>query len=489
MAEANDARIDAPKENQPKGDSPTQNIDRIDLFRSEKKEAPAGAASGDTVGLKNNTEAGFLDFSQNDPFATADSDNDLTRGAKNGKKSAPKEFSAAKPESKSDVKSDAKSEVKADAKPGEKAAEEPFTVLNDSSKLDPNKPSVLFLDDFNKKKPFLDSDPKDKSLVISQTSEIALNGVASTTDKGTKRQTETGFTHGEFSARLAEENGFNAIRAQLNTSDSDGIPDFSKPLNGIADQVDSGKLKLGKGDVVNVSMGGVDLPFGQINQLLGSNKDNTITPENVKNPETQKDILERLGKVADDPSQPQAVRNWSKIQVDTNKAIQRLQGQGVEVLHSAANEGKDTLSLEFLSANHELASADSKTGKTDAFAPEHSKTTQANGVYPIRFQPGTEMGGGREGKYTVEGTNVKFRGEEFGNLNMQQTVSVSGKAMDSDAAVKDVFEKKFGRENPPRNNENGYLVAVAAGNSFANIDYLAKQRERLAETKRTANAQ
>ncbi|MFA6556258.1 MAG: hypothetical protein WCT03_07510, partial [Candidatus Obscuribacterales bacterium] len=436
MAEANDARIDAPKENQPKGDSPTQNIDRIDLFRSEKKEASAGAASGDTVGLKNNTDAGFLDFSQNDPFAAADSDNgDLTRGAKNSKKSAPKESSTAKPESKSDAKSEAKPGAKAEDKP----AEEPFKVLNDTSNLDPNKPTVLFLDDFRKDSIEKKNDPKGTGKVETQGSEIALNNVT-TNGKGVTKHTETGFTHGEFSARLAEENDFNAIRAQLNTSDSDGIPDFSKPLNGIADQIDSGKLKLGKGDVVNVSMGGVDLPFGQINQLLGSNKDNTITPENVKNPETQKDILERLGKVADDPSQPQVVRDWSKIQVDTNKAIQRLQGQGVEVLHSAANEGKDTLSLEFLSANHELASADSKTGKTDAFAPEHSKTTQANGVYPIRFQPGTEMGGGREGKYTVEGTNVKFRGEEFGNLNMQQTVSVSGRAMDSDAAVKDVFE-------------------------------------------------
>lgn len=488
MAEANDARIDAPKENQPKGDSPTQNIDRIDLFRSEKKEAPAGAASGDTVGLKNNTEAGFLDFSQNDPFADADSDNDLTRGAKNSKKSAPKESSAAKPESKSDVKSDAKSETKPGAKAEEKPAEEPFKVLNDTSKLDPNKPTVLFLDDFRKDGIGMKNDPKGKGIVVTQGSEIALNNVT-TNGIGVTKHTETGFTHGEFSARLAEANGFNAIRAQqtdMNVTSTSGI---SKSMTAIADQVDSGKLKLGKGDVINVSLGYNDPSFSELNKFLGSDKDNTITPENVKNPETQKDILDRLGKVADDPNRSQADRDFSKTMVNTNQAIQRLQGKGIEVLHSAANEGKDTISLEFLSANHELTSTDAKTGKIDAFAPEHAKTTQANGVFPIRFQPGTEMGSGREGKYTVEGTNVKFRGEEFGNLNMQQTVSVAGDTIQSDAKVKDIFEKTFGRENPPRNNENGYLVAVAAGNSFANIDYLSKQRERLAETKRTANAQ
>lgn len=103
-----------------------------------------------------------------------------------------------------------------------------------------------------------------------------------------KKQTETGFTHGEFSARLAEANGFNAIRVQQNGMEGKEISDFSKSLNGIADQIDSGKLKLGKGDVINVNLGQLDPSFEQINKLLGSNKDNTITPENVKNPETQK---------------------------------------------------------------------------------------------------------------------------------------------------------------------------------------------------------
>jgi hypothetical protein len=495
MAAATDARIDAPQENLPKGEAPTQHIDRIELFKSEKHENFTNSSSNNSpnsslksesgVGLKDNNSPAVLDFAQNDPFAKAEQSTeadegvaDITRGLKTGKKKSHKEANPDKQESKSDAKPVTDS--------SQKPTEEPFKILNDTSKLDPNKPTVLFLDEFRKSAPSLRSDPKDKSLVVSQGTEIAVNDVSTAPNQGVKKQTETGFTHGEFSARLAEANGFNAIRVQQNGMEDKGITDFSKSLNGIADQIDSGKLKLGKGDVINVSLGQLDPSFEQINKLLGSDKDNTITPENVKNPKTQKDILDRLGKVAADPNQHQVLRDWSKILVETNQAIQRLQGKGIEVLHSAANEGKDTFSLEFLSANHELASAEPTTGKPDSFAPEHSRTTPANGVYPIRFQPGTEMGGGREGKYTVEGTGVTFRGEEFGNLNMQQTVSIAGQTIHSDAKAKEIFEKNIGRQSPPRNNDNGYLVAVAAGNSFANIDFLAKNRERLLQQKLAA---
>lgn len=476
-------RVEAPQETGAKGDVATQHIDRVALLKSDRPDGSQAAATppSDGVGLKNSKEPATLDFTQNDPLAklgqprseaSGDDSHDVTRGVKTDKKHNPKEAAPDKPES------------KPVAGGAEKPPEAPFTVLNDTSKLDPKKPTVLFLDDFRKDAPGLHQDPKDKSLIISQSTEIAVNEVTTDKDKGLKEQRETGFTHGEFSARMAEENGFNAIRVQQNGLDGKGIVDFSKSLNGIADQIDSGKLKMGKGDVVNVSMGEVDPSFEQVNRLLRSTPQNTITPENVKNPEVQKDILDRLAKSADDPSQPQVLRDWSKILLDTNKAVQRLQGQGVEVLHAAANNGKDSFSLDFLSANKELVSADPKTGKLDNFAAEHGRATPANGVYPIRFQPGPEQGGGRDGKYTVEGAGITFRGSEFGSLNMQQSVSVSGRAIASEEKVNQIFADKIGREAPPRNNENGYLVAVAAGDSFANIDYLAKNRERLAAMKR-----
>ncbi|MBP9089753.1 hypothetical protein KBI23_01905 [bacterium] len=176
MAAATDARIDAQQENLPKGDAPTQHIDRIELFRSEKKEGSSDNSpnsssrssfqSGDNVGLKNNNSPAVLDFAQNDPFAKVESvagtdgdEADVTRGLKTGKKRPPKETSPEKSENKPESKSDAKSEPKSDVKPGtdskQKPTEEPFKVLNDTSKLDPNKPTVLFLDEFRKSAPSL----------------------------------------------------------------------------------------------------------------------------------------------------------------------------------------------------------------------------------------------------------------------------------------------------------------------------------------------
>jgi hypothetical protein len=97
------------------------------------------------------------------------------------------------------------------------------------------------------------------------------------------------------------------------------------------------------------------------------------------------------------------------------------------------------------------------------------------------------MGGGREGKYTVDGTGVTFGGEEFGNLNLKETVKVGELTTSSQAKLQSFYAETIGRDAPPRVNENGHLVAIAAGNSFDNVDYLARQHDRLVELKRSAN--
>jgi hypothetical protein len=486
--QASDSRTDAPSERQQPRDNPTQHIDRMELMKSDRPQS-ASTSAKDNVGLKGNTDNAVLDFGHNDPLAkfAADDAHGGTRGLKSADKHS-KSHDAA-PE-KPGQKPNSETGDKPGDKPGEKSGDntkaDPYKLLDDPSKADPNKPTVLFLDDFKNEAPGLSNNNKDKSLVISQNTEIAVNKVNGTTENGTKKETETGFTHGDFSARMAEKNGFNAIRAQQTGIDdrNKGLTPFAESLNKVADQVDAGQLKMGKGDVVNVSAGNIDLSFDQVNTLLHSNKDNMVTPENVNKPEVQKDILNRLDANTKNPDENPALKQFSQRLLDTNNAIQRLQDKGIEVIHSGANDGKDTFSLEFMKANKEFASTDPATGKLDSFSPEHSNTTPANGVYPIRFQPGTEMGGGREGKYTVEGTGVTFGGEEFGNLNMQRTVSIADKTATGDEGVKYIYQNDIGREAPPRNNENGYLVAVAAGNSFANVDYLAREHDRLAQLKR-----
>ncbi|MGD9681294.1 MAG: hypothetical protein AB7W16_08920 [Candidatus Obscuribacterales bacterium] len=473
---AGESRIESAPRHAETGDAGRhiEHIDRLELFKSDRSGLQPQQASA----RPDRTDPEVLDFSQNDPlagFAALDSgvtSGDLTRGVK-GKARA------------SETGDKSAGENTTGKTPGETA--EPFKILDDTSNLDPNKPTVLFLDQFNSPHAGqLFSDPATHKLTIATRTEIPVNQVAGKTEQGTPLLSETGFTHGEFSARMAKENGFNAVRVQQELKEGE-LTDFSKSLNGIADMVDSGKLNLGKGDVINVSLGNGDLDFTQLNTLLGSTRDNQITPENIGNPEVQNDILTRLDGVAKDPKVAPTIREWARNSVESNKAIERLQAKGIEVVHAAANTGPGSVSIEFLKANHELSSVDPTTGKPDKFTTVHGHTTEANGVLPIRFQPGTELGGQREGKYTVEGTGVTFRGSEFGNLNMQETVAVGGDNVPrDDASLKEAFEK-IGREAPPRNNENGFLVAVASGNSFANVQFLASQRERLAAMKKASH--
>lgn len=517
-----ESRVEAQPRHAESGENKVDSIDRIALLQSEVGRSRSGAA--DDARGKSKDEPSVLDFGQNDPLAkfapfqpsqgevrqpgadanrdlvtALDGEYDLTRGAKARQKSGVKDDGGA-PKDKAPVKAEDPAAEKSAGKDGapdaaasdaaKKASAEPFSILGDTKSLDPKKPTAVFLDNF--KSPFsgdLFRDKKTNKLTVSSRTEFALNTVATVSETGVPHLSETGFTHGEVSARLAERNGFNAVRLQLNDTPA-GFADFSKHLNGIADLVDSGKLKLGKGDVVNASVGNNDPTFDDVNTILGSNDSNRITPENISDPKVQKDLLGRLDKLATDEKQSPEVRDWARIMVDTNKAIERLQGQGIEVVHAAANTGPGTVSLEFLRANHELSSFDPKTGKVDKFATDHRHVTQGDGVLPIRFRPGTEVGGQREGKYTVEGTGITFRGEEFGNLNMQQSVSIGGKDIPrEDAAIAKYFGDKIGREAPPRVNENGFLVAVASGNSFVNVQFLAAQRERLAAMKRAGNSE
>lgn len=517
-----ESRVEAQPKHAESGDRKVDSIDRIALLQSDVGRSRSGAA--DDARGKSKDEPSVLDFGQNDPLAkfapfqpsqgevrqpgtdanrdlvtALDGDHDLTRGAKAKQKSHVKDESGA-PKDKAPVKAEDPAAEKSAGKDGapdaaasdaaKKAPAEPFSILGDTTNLDSKKPTTVFLDDFTSPhQATLFTDKQTKKLTIGTKTDIALNKVSKVSETGTPVEAETGFTHGEVSARLAERNGFNAVRLQFNAS-PDGFTDFSKHINGVADLVDSGKLKLGKGDVVNASVGNNDPTFDMVNAILESNDGNKITPENISDPKVQKDLLGRLDKLSHNEKQSPEVRDWARIIVDTNKAIERLQGQGIEVVHAAANTGPGTVSLEFLRANHELSSFDPKTGKADKFGTEHKHVTAGDGVLPIRFQPGTEVGGKREGKYTVDGTGITFRGEEFGNLNMQETVRVGESDVPrDDASLAKYFKDNIGREAPPRVNENGFLVAVASGNSFVNVQFLAARRERLAAMKRAGSSE
>ncbi|MFN8554505.1 MAG: hypothetical protein U0103_23800 [Candidatus Obscuribacterales bacterium] len=219
------------------------------------------------------------------------------------------------------------------------------------SDRDPKAPTVAFLDDFKTK----DTDLGDGTHV----------------------------PHGEISRAAAEANGFNTIALQNSEKrDPNGDMDFSKRLNEIGKMIDSGQLKLGRGDVLNISLGNNDPTFEQANKFLGFSGDQTITRENLA---ANKDvILNRMKEISQDPTRSEADRATAQRVVDTNKAIDDLKARGIEVVHAAGNDKADKFSWDFMNSSTELASV-KPSGLPDDFSASHSLTKPGDGVVPIHF--------------------------------------------------------------------------------------------------------
>jgi hypothetical protein len=223
--------------------------------------------------------------------------------------------------------------------------EAPVTEVYRSPNFDAKKPTAAFLDGF-----------KDAGSPIGNWSSVQ---------------------HGDLSMGPAQKNGYNTIGLQAgDKQEINNTTDFSKPINAIADQVESGKLPLGKGDVLNVSMGNKDPSFQKASEFLGFNV-------NAQNLDSEKDhILSRMGEIANDPSRSEADRFTAGEVVRTNQAIDRLQKQGVEVVHSAGNNGPDKFSWDFLNAKTDLGST-KPSGKSDDYATSNSLTKPADGILPV----------------------------------------------------------------------------------------------------------
>lgn len=454
----------------PEKTEPTQHIDRTELFKEHGSVTPKLSGSSSDIGRKHSSEPGHLEF--DDPYASA---------GVTGLASVSRGLGRADKDKLSRAKEDSQTEAYLDKwlkeNPPSQVKEQEFTILDKDKKLDPRKPTVLFLDEFSDRFKF--SGAKGISTVEAE-KEVQLNDplfrsgydpkLASRFDIKEQR----GLTHGDISARFAEQNGFNVIRGDDSHPDRANTDTrFSKLLNEVSDKIESGELKLGKGDVVNLSEGRPDDPdFEQATKRLGLEK-NPLTAENYK--DRKEEILNRLKSIASEPENPNNA--WAKDALDTNLAIQRLQAKGIEVVHAAGNE-KGKFSIDFMAAEHQLASVDPRTGRADQFSAVHSNTKAADGVLPIRFDPGPELGPGRGGRYSVDGTNLSIPGEEFGNLNQKQTISLGHEELQVDQFKKN-YASLVGREAPPLNNEKGHIVAVAAGTSFSNVHFLAEQRERL----------
>lgn len=329
--------------------------------------------------------------------------------------------------------------------------------------------------------------------------------------------------HGEVSAGAAEGIGYNVYRIQTNpvlADDKDHI-DFADQLYAINDAIDGGKLALGKGDSINVSLGNNvtekpgsgDPTFEDASKMLGLH----VTADNLK--EMRPKILERARELAEDESQTAEIRATMKRVVDTNNAIAALQAKGIEVVQAAGNDEANRFSWDFLNAAHQLSATD-LNGKTLDTSAKHALTEDVLGVQALRYK-GVDMLDptpikDQDGEYVFDTTGAEIDAADYGGTRLgikhwrktsdgvdylpADTNAVQAETalatpdnkaakmkppgdLTSNVTYLDLndnpseiyFKEKI---NIPKDPEKGIVAAAFEGTSFGNIDFYAKNLKR-----------
>ncbi|CAM6000431.1 unnamed protein product [Sphagnum balticum] len=330
-----------------------------------------------------------------------------------------------------------------------------FKVEGDLSALDKKRPTVAFFDNFDWSK---DEHPSFK-----------FDGMY--------------LGHGLVSALSAAKNGYNVVPVEVGDSPANG-----SLLKDLSDTIKNGTLPLGRGDVVNISLGEnmstyamstVKVPgtgdpsFEKVNEKLKHSGFNfKITPENLK--ENREHLLDALSKMAQDKSDPE----WQKraqSAVEANAAIKEIQDRGIEIVHAAGNDGPDHVDLNFLRAEHQLSSIDPVTQKIDQFSANNSLTEPEDGMVTLR-RAGV-------GQYVLG--NVPLNSAELCQVNYYNCGVKAAPLTSDQRQLTDKFTARTKRSLSPTEitTPDGLLIDADAGTSFSNIPWLQKNQARLAKEK------
>ncbi|MBX9569049.1 MAG: hypothetical protein K2X77_09145 [Candidatus Obscuribacterales bacterium] len=480
----------------------SENNRELNVDRSEFQQGYQAREGEVRPSAANETKQDTLEMT--DPYPKTNNESSRFRGLSSNRPDAdPSNKDAAKPPERANPKPEGTSPEGAkteDIKPEDKKPETKtpdsnaptkpsFEVVGPTDNLDPQKPTVAYMDNFTKGWPA-----------------VSLDG---------DKNEDAKISHGEFSAMIAEKNGFNALRLELTTNRAKDI-DFAKAIDDVGKAIDDGKLPLGKGDVLNISAGNNDPTFAEASKILGFQ----VTPENLK--EMRPKVLERLDQLSKDPNQTDKDRERFKRVVDTNAAIDRMQARGVEVMQSAGNEGPNKFSWDFMNAKHQLSAAKAD-GTPEKFSANHSLTTPTQANFDIHYnkhdmhspQPLEQQKG--PGTYTIG--DLKFSADKLGGVrtsNESIEMHKDGylqRAKPAETPVDQAFNKSTRDAQPmmppktPANLETvkpvpndldftrkpstlsggletkGAYVENAEGTSYANISELPKHLERLRKIK------
>ncbi|MBX9572190.1 MAG: hypothetical protein K2X77_25070 [Candidatus Obscuribacterales bacterium] len=225
---------------------------------------------------------------------------------------------------------------------------------------------------------------------------------------------EHGFSHGEISARMAEENGLNVKRFQVEISKA-GAFELGNSMIEIAKRIDSGELKLPEGTALNLSFG-LSMTYDQVSSALNMN----ITPENVK--EKRLEIVKKLDEMFEGKKLSINASALAEA-ADTNRGIMELQKRGIKVISAAGNEGPEYINLGTLAADVQYSALTPNGGIAD-YSGKNSFTKDGRGQVDFYFQP-IDLANPKSiieqsGTYSVDGTNIKLDAAEFGGMRFDK---------------------------------------------------------------------
>lgn len=398
-------------------------------------------------------------------------------------------------------------------KDGENVKATSFKISGDLSKIDPKKPTVAFLDDASVKEISLDKQSLDHAHASALAAQKGgYNALVFDVSKSNYESAANAMmkSYGDGKAPGAAGKAIEAARQELLKSGGDPIGldqfaakkdilgaakalsaasnDLSKPISEVAAKVEKGELPLGRGDVLNVSMGKVaeydkngkekpgtgDPSFADLSKKVGFE----VTPENVR--ENTDKILDKFKDISKDSSDP-VWQARAQEALRTNAAIDRLQATGVEVAHAASNDGNERIDINFLKAKHELQSVNPETGQRDKFSGAGNQSV--DGSVPIYRTDSNH----RDAVYSMAGkefTNKELQvlnGDVVNSLPLSKpgVISMPDKLAGTPEDLKNLYNKAIGRAEPPTKVGANELTAVAVGNSFNNIRFLQDNLSRL----------
>jgi hypothetical protein len=312
--------------------------------------------------------------------------------------------------------------------------------IRSTFKRDPAKPTAVFLDDFR------------------ESTDIKVRG-------------EVGYSHGELSSRIAEANGFNVDRLQIGLVKR-GFMDLPGGLKQINDSVDSGKVQLKPGDVVNISLG-VDVKFDQVSKMLGIQ----ITPENIR--EKRDEIFKIARQKLDDKQGTPNERGLMKQMIDCTEQIQKLQERGITVVAAGGNKGPDHLNFALIAANKQYA-ATTPDGKIAAYSANNSLTESGTGeihLMSMRTNPFDPTPiENQQGSYRVQGTNAHLPADELGGFLEFTPVQFNNtKLVRQLMSPQTILENGEFEAPDPAAWINGSEATMVQGTSFVNVFKLTEE--------------